>query len=220
MDSIKKNNSYENDKQTEKIYEGFYGNYSINAKDILEVKLYRFSLCFCSACLVAGISQWIFFGSKYIFLWLVLTSLFSNLSLIWIHIYIKSLHNILKLFSLVGLINLLIIIYNFGPYNIGDFLINDNINIILVGPVFASIVGIGFKEFFCFRNAEAALITLIFPCSIVLYIFKIISINVLAISLLISSILFFILTIKKFKIDSSSDIGDKSIFEYMKKVSS
>ena len=198
-------------------FDGIYGKYSINQNDIKEVKLYRFSLLFCSISFVLGLSHWILIGNSYAWIWLVTMAIGIGGSLKWIHIYLKVLHQFLQILWGIGCISILIIMINVGAQNILELFHENKIYLILVGPLFASLTGIGFKEFFCFRRTEAIGVTLFIPLALLGYMINIFNQKITFILLFISSILLLIMSLKKFGVDASADIGDKSVFNYLEK---
>tara|TARA_Y100001968_G_scaffold102757_1_gene92720 strand:- start:1173 stop:1820 length:648 start_codon:yes stop_codon:yes gene_type:complete len=200
---------------TQHEFNGIYGKYTITSKDKKDVKLYRFSLLFSSIGFSVGLIQWIFFDSSVAWIWLVVMAIGLGGSLKWIHIYLTFLHKFLQILWGIGVISIIIMIINFGPENIFHTLSNNRIYIIAIGPLFAALTGIGFKEFFCFRRAEAIGLTLFTPIALLGHISNLLNENIVIILLFLSALLSLIMSIRKFGMESSSDIGDKSVFEYL-----
>ena len=160
-------------KQTE--FEGVFGKYEITKDDIQEVKNYRVALFIASVSLFAGISQWLIFGPQWIWIWIFLIAVSFGFALQWIHIYLKSLHNLLKILWLLGVIGIAFLAIRFGLNEIIFIIKNNHLWAIAIGPLFASITGVSFKEFFCFRRPEALVLTLLLPISLIGYITNTIS---------------------------------------------
>ncbi|WP_320663348.1 DUF2301 domain-containing membrane protein [Prochlorococcus sp. MIT 1223] len=196
---------------------GFYGPYTINAQDKNEVKLYRVSLLICGLGYFLGISQWILLGPSYAWLWLIPMTLGLGSCLKWIHIYIKILHQLLQLSWIIGCIGILALLFNYGGNNLLSELSLNPLLTIAIGPFFISLTGLGFKEFFCFRKPEAIGLTFLLPITLISHIAHILSGRIIMGMLLTSSILLLLLAIRKLGSDPSVDIGDKSVFEYLKK---
>ncbi len=197
-------------------FQGLYGNYRITNSDQIEVKKYRLSLLFCGISFVAGLNHWLFFGPNFAWIWLLLMSLSLGFALKWIHIYIQLLHKVLQTLCLIGSLGIILVLMRSGPENMLSNIASNPLLTLFVGPYFAALTGLGFKEFFCFRRPEAIGVTLFIPISLIGHIFGIINAGSVMILLCISAILFLILAIRKFGMDAASDIGDKSIFEYLK----
>ena len=194
---------------------GIYGVYTITIKDQEEVKLYRFSLLFSSLAFFIGLAQWIFLGPSLVWIWLVGMALGIGTSLKWIHIYLRPLHNMLKIFWGIGFLSIMAALIIVGPKNLITTLSTNTIWLIPIGPLFAALTGLGFKEFFCFRRPEAIGVTLLIPIALLGHLTQSISGETVMTILIISSLFYLVLALRKFGMDASSDIGDKSIFEYL-----
>ncbi len=195
---------------------GLYGNYTITKEDEIEVQRYRFSVLFCGIAFFAGLSQWIFIGPTFAWLWLIALAIFLGLALTWIHIYLSQLHQLLKILWLFGVIGLSILIINIGGDRALSTITSDSIWTLAIGPLFASLTGLGFKEFFCFQRLEAIGLTLFLPLALIGHLSGVLNINIVMIMLLSASISLIILGLRKFGMDPADDIGDKSIFDYLK----
>ncbi len=195
--------------------QGVYGQYTITSKDKLEVKLYRFSVLLCGISFVAGISHWLLFGPSSAWIWIITMAISLGLSLKWIHIYLRPLHKTLQLFWILGCIGILIIIWNFGVENLISELSENRQLTLLIGPLFAALTGLGFKEFFCFRRLEAIGLTLILPLALLGNLSGILKDQYVMSMLAVSAFLLMVMALRKFGIDASADIGDKSVFQYL-----
>ena len=200
----------------ERIFNGLYGSYSITILDQKEVRNYRLSVLSCSLSLFFGLIHLLLFNNNLAWIWLILMTASLGLSLNWIHIYLRPLHNTLKLFWLLGTLGIAIMAINLGINNILNSIIMEPKWTILIGPLFAALTGLGFKEFFCFRRPEAFALTVILPIALISYITNLMGNMIVGVLLLTCSTLFLILSIRKFGIDPAADIGDKSIFEHLK----
>ena len=89
-------------------------------------------------------------------------------------------------------------------------------SILLIGPLFASLTGIGFKEFFCFRRIEAIGITIFIPIALIGYLTELANERFTFSMLLVSSLLLLLMGIRKFNLPAEADIGDKSVFQYLR----
>ena len=201
--------------QIEKRYQGIYGEYTINSKDKEEVRLYRFSLLLTSLSFFLFISQWIFINQLFIWIWLVLFITGIGGSLKWIHIYMRSLHKLLIVFWIMGSLGFCLLFFRLGTENFASFLANNPIWLFAIGPLFATLTGIGFKEFFCFRRPEAIGISLLLPISLIGFLTQLIGGPITLALLYFASMLSIILALRKFGTNPSLDIGDKSVFQQM-----
>ncbi len=206
-------NQYENE------FEGIYGKYKVSSKDEIEVHLYRLSLLSCGIALNAGLIQWWILGADWAWVWLILLAISVGLAIRWVHIYMKSIHQFLKLFWFIGCIGLVIMIFYLTPELMLSTIVNEPVWTIAIGPLFASLAGLGVKEFFCFRQLEAVGLAIMLPIALLGHLSELLSLNIVISLMIASSILLFLLALKKFSMETAPDIGDKSIFEFLKKTS-
>ena len=196
-------------------FQGIYGKYKITAADHLEVKRYRTSVLFCGIAFCSGIIHWLLIGPTWAWLWLLAIAIGLGLSLKWIHIYLKPLHKTLQLFWALGCIGIAVLIINSGGKNLLSVVSSDPIWTLAIGPLFAALTGLGFKEFFCFRRPEAIGITLLIPLSLLGHVSGILNGTTVISLMSISAFLLLILGIRKLDMDIAADIGDKSIFDHL-----
>ena len=142
-------------------------------------------------------------------------SISMGLSLKWIHIYLRPLHKALTIFWLLGCMGFVILAYHFGLTNIINGLRENPKSILLIGPLFASLTGIGFKEFFCFRRIEAIGITLFIPIALIGYLTELANEKFTFVMLVVSSLLLLLMGIRKFNLPAEADVGDKSVFDFL-----
>ena len=196
--------------------QGVYGDFIVTSKDKKEGLCYRLSILFCGLFFSIGIAQWFLNGSHQIWIWLLCMSITIGLSLKWIHIYLRPLHQTLKIFWVLGCIGFLILSYHFGVKNLIYGFRENPTSILLIGPLFASLTGIGFKEFFCFRRIEAIGITIFIPIALIGYLTELANESFTFSMLVVSSVLWLILGIRKFNLPAEADVGDKSVFDFLK----
>ena len=211
---MKQTNSYF---QSSNSIKGVYGDFTITSDDKKEVLFYRLSILFCGLFFSIGITQWFTNGPHYIWIWLLGMSISIGLSLKWIHIYLRPLHQTLAIFWVLGSIGFLILSYQFGLTNLIDGLIENPKSILLIGPLFAALTGIGFKEFFCFRRIEAIGITIFIPIALIGYLTELANAKFTFAMLVVSSLLLLIMGIRKFNLPADADIGDKSVFDFLER---
>ena len=209
---MKQENSYF---QSSNSIKGVYGDFIVTSNDKKEVLYYRLSILFCGLFFSLGIAQWFTNGSHQIWIWLLCMTISIGLSLKWIHIYLRPLHKALTIFWLLGCMGFVILAYRFGLTNIIYGLRENPKSILLIGPLFASLTGIGFKEFFCFRRIEAIGITLFIPIALIGYLTELANESFTFSMLVVSSLLLLIMGIRKFNLPAEADIGDKSVFDFL-----
>jgi len=196
-------------------FEGVYGPYTITSIDRREVQRYRISLLVAGLAMTAGLVHWWQFGDRWAWVWLVPLMAGLGLALHWIHIYLRPLHNALRLFWLTGCLGWGLLLMQAGPNEALTTLVEQPLWILAIGPLFAALAGIGFKEFFCFRRPEAIGLTLLLPIALLGRLVGIISTSLCAAFLLIAGLLMVLLALRKFGMEAAADVGDKSVFAYL-----
>ena len=127
----------------------------------------------------------------------------------------RPLHQALILLWAIGCIGLGIVAYHFGSTNFIDGIKESPKWVFLIGPIFASLTGIGFKEFFCFRRIEALGITIFIPIVFIVHVTQLTNEKFTFALLIISSLLLLALGIRKFDLPAEADLGDKSVFDFL-----
>tara|TARA_B100000700_G_scaffold57512_1_gene62345 strand:- start:5181 stop:5843 length:663 start_codon:yes stop_codon:yes gene_type:complete len=201
--------------QSSKIIKGVYGDYIVTSSDKKEVLYYRVSILLCSLFFAVGLAQWLINGSNQIWIYFFGMVITLGLSLKWIHIYLRPLHQALIFFWALGSIGLGIVTYHFGLTSLIYGLKENPKWVLLIGPLFASLTGVGFKEFFCFRRIEAIGITIIIPIAFIGYSTELTDGLFTFVLLTLSSLLLLMLGIRKFNLPAEADIGDKSVFDFL-----
>jgi uncharacterized integral membrane protein len=81
-----------------------------------------------------------------------------------------------------------------------------------VGPFFAALTGLGFKEFFCFRRPEAVGLTLLVPLLLLGRLLGLLNDSAAAVLLVVEALLLLLLALRKLPVDFEADLGDLSVF--------
>ena len=196
-------------------FEGVYGLYTITASDRKHVQSYRFALLMSGLAFSAGLTQWWQLGGEWAWLWLVPLCGGLGVALQTIHIYLRPLHRALQLFWLLGCVGWLGLIALNGPGQALARIADQPLWILAIGPLFAAMAGIGFKEFFCFRRVEAIGLTLLLPIALLGRLLQWIDAATSLGMLLIAAGLFVVLALRKFGTEAAADVGDKSVFAYL-----
>ena len=196
-------------------FDGVYGQYTITDQDRLDVRRYRLALLGSGISMSAGLLQWWRWGGSWAWLWLFPLTLGLALALRWIHIYLIPLHQALKVLWLLGCFGWLALLITASPGHAFSTLASQPLWILAVGPQFAALAGIGFKEFFCFQRVEAIGLTLLLPIALLGRLTNLLSPEICLALLGLASLLLVVLALRKFGIDAAADIGDKSVFAYL-----
>ena len=197
------------------VYVGMFGPYKITAADRREVLGYRLSLTGVAVALLGLLLQWQLIGAERLWPWLLPMAAGLGLALRWIHIYLVPLHRLLQLFWLLGCLAMLALLWRVGPAAALPTLAERPLWILAVGPYFAALTGVGFKEFFCFRRPEAIGVTLLLPLVLLGRLFGVLPIALSGQLLTLAAALLLLLCLRKFPMQPDDDVGDKSVFEHL-----
>ena len=85
------------DQSAGQLHQGMFGTYRITAADRREVMAYRISVLALAVAQLGCLVQWTWAGAAWIGPWLVVMAVALGLALHWIHIYLRPLHQALRL---------------------------------------------------------------------------------------------------------------------------
>lgn len=202
---------------SEPVYQGQFGEFTITEGDRTGVIIYRTGL------IVAAISFAI--GSALVLLkpvgLSVLTPLFIcfclglGVSLFTIHIYLAVLHRILQVFWAIGSIAAVVLALSHSE-SLALTVYNHPAALFGVGFIFAALTGIYFKEAFCFNRLETKILMPLVPILLLGHLIGILPVQWERIMLGSWAVLFVVFAIRKAVQSIPPDIGDKSVFTYLK----
>jgi uncharacterized integral membrane protein len=201
--------------QPDEHYEGAYGPFTITDTDRREVLGYRLALLTVAIAQVALLAQWRWLGPQLLWPWLLPMAVGLGLALRWIHIYLRPLHRALQMFWLLGCLGLAGLAIAAGPGAMAAVAAADGRWIWAIGPFFAALAGVGFKEFFCFRRPEAIGVTLLLPLALLGHLSGLLSAEATGLLLALEAALLLLLCLRKFPMPAAADVGDKSVFAYL-----
>jgi uncharacterized integral membrane protein len=182
------------------------------------VLAYRLALLTVALAQIGLLLQWWRLGPALAWPWLLLMAAGLGLALRWIHIYLRPLHRALQLFCLLGCLGGLALAIQVTPGRMLQVLAERPVWILAVGPFFAALTGIGFKEFFCFRRPEAIGVTLLLPLALLGHLSGLLEPGVTLRLLAAESLLLLVLTLRKFPMPAAADVGDKSVFLHLEQL--
>lgn len=202
------------------IYQGQFGEFTIDAHDRREVQLYRtglaiaaLSFAVATGCAV-GVPA-VSFTLPTIAVCYGLFTIGLGLSLWTIHIYLKVLHRALQAFWAIGTIAAIAITFlNSTPFALTLF--QQPLSILGIGFTFAALTGIYFKEAFCFNRLETKLLTPIVPVLLLGHLLGMLPLEIEKGLAIVWAGLFLVFAARKLFQAIPDDIGDKSVFLYLK----
>jgi len=202
------------------IYQGQFGEFTITDRDRREVILYRAGLGVAAVCFAIAtalvlsptphpLSLQIVTGLYGIF------SLALGLSLWLIHIYMVVLHRTLQTFWAIGSLSALAFAWQ-SPEPLAVYVYHAPLTLLGIGFTFAALTGIFFKEAFCFNRAETKLLTPLVPLLLLGHLIGLMPVMWEQGLLALWAGLFLVFAARKAIQPIPDDIGDKSVFAYLK----
>ena len=201
------------------IYQGQFGEFTINQSDRQEVIIYRTGLMVAAVCFAVGTYLALQYNNPTV--WRTLTWLYAGFSIalgvsLWnIHIYMVQLHRALQIFWGIGSLSAMILAFS-SPEPLALTVYNQPLTILGIGFTFAALTGIFFKEAFCFNRIETKFLTPMVPLLLLAHLTGKLPVYWEQFLLGLWAICFMIFAIRKVTQAIPPDIGDKSVFEYLK----
>jgi uncharacterized integral membrane protein len=200
-------------------YQGHFGEFTIDDADRRGVILYRGGL------LVAALSVALAVGLIVLLPTappLVLTGLYTlgclglGLSLLTIHIYMVLLHRVLQAFWVIGGVAAFAV-GHYYPEPFNQTVAQQPLTVLGIGFTFAALTGIFFKEGFCFNRLETKLLTPLVPVLLLGHMLGLLPPGVESGMAVAVAGLFLIFAARKLWQPIPDDIGDKSVFDHLKR---
>ncbi|KAL1310064.1 hypothetical protein HN51_052746 [Arachis hypogaea] len=207
------------------VYEGIYGPWTIESSDVREVILYRSGLVTAAASFVIAASAAFFPDSSSLSAVLkqnldafyVIGSGGLGLSLLLIHIYVSEIKRILQTLWVLGVIGSATAYINFAQpahESLTQYVLENPSAVWLVGPLFAAMTGLVFKEGLCYGKLEAGVLTFVIPILLLGHLSGLMDDGPKLFLLASWMTLFVIFAGRKFTQPIKDDIGDKSVFMF------
>nr|AFK33928.1 unknown [Lotus japonicus] len=207
------------------VYEGIYGPWTIDSSDVREVILYRSGLVTAAASFVmAACAAFLPSNSalcdalkQNLDLLYVLGSGGLGLSLLLIHIYVSEIKRALQALWGLGILGSAIAYINLAlpaNENLIQCVVDNPPAVWLVGPLFAALTGLVFKEGLCYGKLEAGVLTFVIPTVLLGHMTGLMDDGARLTLLASWMALFVIFAGRKFTQPIKDDIGDKSVFMF------
>ncbi len=201
------------------VYQGQFGEFTINEGDRTGVIIYRTGLMVAALSFALGSALILFNNNpttiQAITPFYTCFSLALGVSLLTIHIYLAPLHRLLQVFWLIGSIASFVL----GHFDSQPFAVTvytQPLTLFGVGFTFVALTGIYFKEAFCFNRLETKVLTFTVPLLLLGHLVGVLPTQAERVLLGLWAILFLVFAIRKAVQAIPPDIGDKSVFEYLK----
>ena len=199
-------------------YEGQFGAFTIDKSDRLEVIVYRAGLVLAALSFAIATNLIVSQGESALPWVTPLFALFSlglGVSLWTIHIYMAALHRTLQLFWIIGSISAVAIAIK-ADEPLALYVYNHPLTLFGIGFTFAALTGIYFKEAFCFNRLETKVLTPVVPFLLLGHLTGLLPFAMEEVLLAIWTIGFTVFAGRKMVQEIDPDIGDKSVFAYLK----
>lgn len=206
------------------VYQGVYGPWKVESSDVQEVVLYRSGLVAASSSFVIAASAAFLHNSNSEFTELVERNLDLfygvgacglGLSLYLIHIYVTEIKRALQALWAIGALGSLAAYAAFAQpagKSLVEYVVENPAAVWLVGPLFAALTGLVFKEGLCYGKLEAGVLTFIIPSVLLGHLSGLMDEGTKLTLLGVWVVLFVVFAGRKFTQPIKDDIGDKSVF--------
>jgi len=208
------------DTQQPIVYQGQFGEFTIDQSDRQGVIIYRAGLMVAALSFAIGSMIVLWQGDRPAGLQALspLYTLFCvglGVSLLSIHIYMVVLHRALQAFWVVGAIAAAVVAHFYAePFALS--LYQHPATILGVGFTFAALTGLFFKEAACFNRLETKILTPLVPLLLLGHLLGFLPTIGEKVLLALWTVLFVIFALRKAIQPIPPDIGDKSVFAYLK----
>ena len=204
---------------TPEIYQGQFGEFTIEQSDRTSVIIYRAGLMVAAVSFAGATCLILFNNNPNIYPYLTpLYTLFAlglGVSLLTIHIYMAALHRALQAFWVIGAVAAFYVGHS-DPQPFAVTVYTHPLSILGIGFTFAALTGIFIKEAFCFNRLETKILTPIVPILLLGHLIGWLPVGGERVLLGIWAILFTVFAFRKAIQAIPPDIGDKSVFAYLK----
>lgn len=213
-------NAHTTAERSEPVYQGQFGEFTITPHDRREVVIYRTGLVIATLCFVIG-AVLVLWQGNHPLVQSLLTPLYTGfvvglgVSLLTIHIYMAVLHRALQVFWLIGAIAAVIVAHA-DPQPFALTVYHQPLTLLGIGFTFAALTGIFFKEAFCFNRLETKLLTPLVPLLLLGHLTGLLPVGVERGLLAAWAGLFAVFALRKAVQPIPPDIGDKSVFAYLR----
>ncbi|XP_022727105.1 uncharacterized protein LOC111283021 isoform X1 [Durio zibethinus] len=207
------------------VYQGAFGPWTVDPKDVREVVLYRSGLVTAASSFVIAASA-AFLPDNFAFkeiieqnlnLFYLIAAGGLGLSLYLIHIYVTEIKRTLQALWALGVVGSLatyVTLAQPAGENLVQYVLDNPTAVWFIGPLFASLTGLVFKEGLCYGKLEAGILTFIIPTVLLGHLTGLMDDGVKLTLLGSWMALFVIFAGRKFTQPIKDDIGDKSVFMF------
>nr|GME18964.1 F3H9.20 protein [Ipomoea batatas] len=205
------------------VYQGIYGPWTVEDSDVREVILYRSGLVTAAVSFVLASSAVLLPDDSVlrdliksnVDILYMLGACGLGLSLYLIHIYVTEIKRTLQAFWAIGVFGSLATYAALAQpagSSLVQYVVENPTAVWFVGPLFAALTGLVFKEGLCYGKLEAGILTFVIPSVLLGHLTGLMDDGVKVTLLSVWMALFLVFAGRKFTQPIKDDIGDKSVF--------
>lgn len=201
-------------------FTGIYGKWQIEEKDLREVWSYRVSLSVVAAAFIANTAMKLLLhipppnSTELSTYSAVIGAGGLGVSLIQIHIYITEIKRVLQSLWIAGALGLMFILVQHSESSPIDYVIQNPNQVWYIGPLFAALSGICFKEGLCYGKLEAFMLSGLIPVLLLGHLTGWVPDSVEQALACAVSLLLAVFAARKYTQPVKDDIGDGSVFRF------
>jgi uncharacterized integral membrane protein len=142
-----------------------------------------------------------------------------GLSLVLIHIYVTPLKRMLQIFWAGGVLGGSYLLFNTGAASLPSYVADNHSAVWFIGPSFAALTGISFKEGVCYGKAEAFSLAILIPALLLGHLSGLGDLGNGAVDKILAVVvtgLLLVFAARKYTQPVKDDIGDGSVFNFMR----
>lgn len=200
------------------VYQGQFGEFTITGDDRTGVIIYRTGLMVAALSFALGSSLVLLDNPAILQTLTPLIACFClalGVSLFTIHIYLAVLHRVLQVFWALGSVAAVALALS-SSEPLALTVYNHPAALFGVGFIFAALTGIYFKEAFCFNRLETKVLMPLVPILLLGHLVGVLPVQWERAMLTTWAVLFMVFALRKAVQTIPDDIGDKSVFAYLK----
>ena len=204
------------------VHRGMYGEWRVEEADLQEVALYRAGLAASASCAAVGAGIFLLGGGEPgASARAALDPLFFGgaaglgLALTLVHMYLGDIKKVMQALWVAGLAGSAVVKLVEPGQSVVDTVASQPLGVWAVGPLFAALTGLAFKEGACYGKPEAWALFFLTPAALLGHLTGLAGDGPEEALLLACVACYSVFALRKFSQAPVDDLGDKSVFEFM-----
>jgi len=198
-------------------YQGRYSSFTITAADELEVTVYRASVTALALAFdVGALSPVLNLSSEFVDAATLVGALSLGSALLSVHMYLSLIKRTMQLLCAFGSVSgLALFVFAAHDQSVAAYVHGHPLSVFLVGPFFAALTGLAFKEGACYGKGESIALFFLIPALLLSTLAG--ASDAAQTSLLFSdAVLLSVWAARKWTQAVKDDVGDKSVFAFQR----